>query len=86
MGTGSVRRGGVADKEATKSEQARAQLARFPEVAALGHAVYTDEGLVLFLTTPLPVFGGRTAVELLDEGQAEPVLAALAADHEGLGF
>ena len=60
-------------------------LAQFPEVRNLGLVVYTPEGLGLFLRSPQPRFGGRSAIELMADGQAERVLAALAADHEGLG-
>jgi hypothetical protein len=62
-----------------------AQLARFPEVARLGQAVYTPEGLRLFLTTPSPRFDGRTGLHLLRAGDGDRVISALAADYEGLG-
>ena len=61
------------------------QLARFPEVRNLGLVVYTPEGLSLFLRSPQPRFGGRSALDLMESGEAQLVLAALAADHEGLG-
>jgi hypothetical protein len=56
------------------------------EVAELGRVVYTPAGLDRFLSTPMAVFDGRTAIELLENDQAERVLAALAADYEGLGY
>jgi hypothetical protein len=56
------------------------------EVAEFGRQVYTPAGLDLFLSTPMAVFDGRTGLELLEAGEAESVLAALAADYEGLGF
>ena len=43
-------------------------------------------GFEEFLSTPLPVFEGRTALQTLSLGRADLVLAALAADYEGLGF
>lgn len=56
------------------------------EVAELGLVVYTPAGFDRFLSTPLAIFDGRTALDLLESDQAEPVLAALAADYEGLGY
>ena len=62
------------------------RLARLKEIVDLGSRVYTPEGLKAFLSTPLPVFGGRTAFDLIRMGEYEPVLAALAADFEGSGY
>lgn len=64
----------------------RTWLNRFPQVRELGLVVYSLEGLGFFLHEPQPRFGGLTAVELLEAGRADEVYAALAADHEGLGF
>jgi hypothetical protein len=66
--------------------QARARLAGLRDVVELGRQVYTPDGLVDFLTTPLAEFDGQTALRLIELGQAERVLAALAADYEGLGY
>jgi transcriptional regulator with XRE-family HTH domain len=62
------------------------KLSQLKEIAELGSRVYTPQGLKLFLTTPLPVFGGRSGLELMSLGEFEPVIAALAADFEGLGY
>ena len=62
------------------------RLAKLKEISELGRAVYTPEGLREFLSVPLPVFGGRTGFDLLQLGDYEPVLGALAADFEGTGF
>jgi hypothetical protein len=59
-------------------------LERFPEVGRIANAVYEPEGVRLFLTTPMSRFGGRTAMQLLEQGQEDKVLSALAADYEGL--
>lgn len=64
----------------------RQQLSRLKEIAELGLTVYTPAGFHLFLRTPLPVFGNRTALQLIETGEAELVLGALASDYEGLGF
>lgn len=68
------------------SPRVRAQWGQIQEIRDLGHCVYTPEGFQVFLKTPLPVFAGRTALQMIEQGQAAAVLAALAADYEGLGF
>jgi transcriptional regulator with XRE-family HTH domain len=62
------------------------RLAKLKEIKDLGLKVYTPEGFKEFLTTPLPIFAGKTAFDLLFVGDYEPVLAALASDFEGTGF
>jgi hypothetical protein len=56
------------------------------EIETLGRMVYTAEGLKAFLLTPLPIFKGRSGFDLIRLGDYEPVIAALAADFEGIGF
>lgn len=63
-----------------------ARLAKLKEIEELGLMVYTPQGLKEFLNTPLSVFGGRCAFDLLQLGDYEPVISALAADFEGTGF
>lgn len=74
-----------ARREPPTNPAARRRLAQLDEIAALGLAVYAPEGFRLFLTTPMPVFGGRTALQLIELGEGEAVMGALAADYEGLG-
>jgi transcriptional regulator with XRE-family HTH domain len=62
------------------------RLAKLKEIVELGLMVYTPEGLKEFLNTPLPVFGGRCAFDLLQLGEYETVIGTLAADFEGTGF
>ena len=62
-----------------------ARLARLHEIAELGQLIYSPAGLPRFLTTPMPVFGFKTAAQMLESGDGALVLAALAADYEGLG-
>jgi transcriptional regulator with XRE-family HTH domain len=69
-----------------KDADVRARLAKLQEIATLGLMVYTAEGLKEFLTTPLPVFNGYTAIDLMLIGQYDRVIGALAADFEGLGY
>jgi hypothetical protein len=64
----------------------RSQLARIQEMRDLGLSVYTPEGFREFLRTPLPTFGGKTALQMIEQGGIDDVIAALAADYEGLGF
>ncbi len=65
---------------------ALSRLAKLKEIAELGLMVYTQAGFQEFLKTPLPVFGGRSAFDLLQLGDYETVLSAIAADFEGTGF
>jgi DNA-binding XRE family transcriptional regulator len=67
------------------NRRVRSQLAQIQAVRDLGLAVYTPEGFQQFLQTPLPVFNGKTALQIIEQGEAERVLDALAADYEGLG-
>ncbi|WP_164928806.1 transcriptional regulator [Gloeobacter violaceus] len=71
---------------ATPAEAQKWKLARLSEILALGSLVYTPEGLREFLQTPMPAFDGNCALEMLRRGEFERVLAALAADYEGLGY
>jgi transcriptional regulator with XRE-family HTH domain len=68
------------------SPHVRRRLVELQEIAELGHVVYTPEGFTLFLTTPFPTFDGRTALQMIEAGQADRVIAALAEDYEGAGF
>ncbi len=67
------------------SSRIRSQLAQIQEVRDLGLYVYTPEGFRQFLQTPLPTFAGRTPLQMIEQGKANEVIAALAADYEGLG-
>ena len=69
-----------------KDRQTLDQLAQIQAVRDLGLAVYSPEGFRAFLRTPLPHFGYRTPLQLIERGQVDDVLAALAADYEGLGY
>ena len=69
-----------------KDIDVRARLAKLQEIATLGLMVYSNDGLKEFLTTPLPVFNGYTAIDLMSIGEYDRVISALAADFEGLGY
>lgn len=64
----------------------RHELTRIREIVALGQVVYSPEGFPRFLIAPLPTFGGHTALQMMERGELDDVLAALAADYEGLGY
>jgi DNA-binding XRE family transcriptional regulator len=68
------------------SSRVRVQLAHIQEMRDLGHTVYTHEGFRQFLKTPLPTFKGRTALQMVEQGEIEQVIAALASDYEGIGY
>jgi transcriptional regulator with XRE-family HTH domain len=74
------------DNALPRSSEQLARLAKLKEIGELGLAVYTPEGLKQFLSTPLMVFGERTGFDLMQIGDYEPVIGALAADFEGTGF
>jgi DNA-binding XRE family transcriptional regulator len=56
------------------------------DICELGLMVYKPEGLKLFLSSKLPDFDGRTAFDMMELGDTESVIGALATDYEGLGF
>jgi DNA-binding XRE family transcriptional regulator len=59
------------------------RLAKIQQVVELGRVVYTPDGFARFMATPLPAFGGLTALQLIERGEPDRVLSALAADYEG---
>lgn len=67
-------------------DETRERLAQLREIAELGAAVYTRDRLADFMTAPLAEFDGRTPLQLIERGEADRVLAALAADYEGGGY
>jgi hypothetical protein len=59
------------------------RLGLLAQIVELGQLIYTPEGWRQFLALPQPRFGGRTALQLIERGEAERVLGALATDYEG---
>lgn len=74
-----------ARREPPTDRTALARLAQVQEIVSLGAIVWTPDGLLHFLTSPTPIFGGRSALQLIETGEGERVLSELAADYEGLG-
>ncbi len=75
-----------AREELPASRTARARLAQLHEIVVLGQIVWMPEGFQRFVTLPMPVFGGRSALQLIEAGEAERVIGQLAAEYEGLGY
>jgi hypothetical protein len=59
------------------------RLAQLAQIVELGELVYSLKGWQQFLTLPQPRFDGRTALQLIERGEAQRVLGALATDYEG---
>jgi hypothetical protein len=80
-----VRRWEQAQDRPRKQDQIL-RLVKMKEIRDLGQRIYTKEGFLEFLKTPLPVFDGKTAFDLIRIGDYDRVIGALAADLEGMGF
>ncbi len=72
--------------ETLPNAEAKQYLAKLKEIADLAHIIYTPPGVQEFLSTPMAVFDGYTALDLIRLSQHERVIAQLAADYEGLGY
>jgi transcriptional regulator with XRE-family HTH domain len=68
---------------APRSAAVAERLAQLAQIVELGELVYSREGWQQFLTLPQPRFGGRTALQLIERGEGQRVLGALATDYEG---
>jgi uncharacterized protein (DUF2384 family) len=68
------------------SSRIRTQFSQIQAVRDLGLVVYTPEGFREFLRTPLPTFEDKTPLQMIELGQADEVISALASDYEGLGY
>lgn len=67
-------------------ESVRRAFTQLQQIADLAHAVYTEEGVGVFLASPIASLNGRTPLELMSLGDYDQVIAILAADFEGLGY
>jgi hypothetical protein len=77
--------GRLEDQDRLPAQAAAAtRLAKLKELADLGLLVYTPAGFAHFMATPLPVFGGLTALQLIERGEVERVFAELASTYEGV--
>jgi hypothetical protein len=66
-----------------RSAAVASRLAQLAQIVELGRLVYSPEGWHQFLTLPQARFGGRTALQLLQHGEADRVIGALATDYDG---
>jgi len=64
---------------------ARLRFSQVQQIAELGALIYGVYGVNRFLSMPLSEFDGMNGLQLIEMGQADRVIAALAADYEGLG-
>ena len=67
-------------------DEIRARMTQLHQIADLGAVVYTRERLADFLDAPLAEFDGLTPLQLIERGQADRVIEALASDYEGSGY
>ena len=72
--------------DASPSSKAKKYLAKLKQIATLAQKVYPPEGVKEFIFTPLKEFDGHTAYDMISLGEYDRVMAALAADYEGLGY
>ena len=66
--------------------RAKQDFAKIRQIAELALAVYGPQGLEAFLTTPMAVFDGHTALDMMGLGEYDRVISALAADFEGSAY
>jgi hypothetical protein len=77
--------GRLEDQDRLPAQPATAtRLAKLKELVDLGLLVYTADGFVRFMATPLPVFGGLTALQLIERGEVERVFGELASTYEAV--
>lgn len=62
------------------------RLSKLQEITYLASMVYTPQGLQEFFSTSLPIFGEKSGFDLIQMGEFDSVIAALASDFEGTGF
>jgi DNA-binding XRE family transcriptional regulator len=69
-----------------KNRRALARLVKLGEIVELGHQVYTPEAFHSFISLPMPVFGGRTALQMIEMDEIDRVYGEIVADYEGAGY
>lgn len=65
---------------------ARQRLLKLGQIVDLGLQVYTPEAFRAFLTLPMPVFHGRTALQFVELGEFDRVYGVVVSDYEGGGY
>ena len=61
----------------------RQVLIQMRNITELGHESLTQDGFQAFMTSPQPVFGDRSGIEMIERGEAETVYRELAGMAEG---
>jgi transcriptional regulator with XRE-family HTH domain len=74
-----------AKRSLPRDHSGRKLLSELREMVDLGKTVYGKDGFHRFLALPIPTAGQATPLQLIERGEIGVVLAALAADYEGLG-
>ncbi|MEY2831955.1 MAG: hypothetical protein RLZZ574_1213 [Cyanobacteriota bacterium] len=74
------------NSDTSSSSKAKEHLAKLKQIASLAQKVYTQKGVGEFMFTPQEEFDGHTAYDIISLGEYDRVIAALAADYEGLGY
>jgi len=74
------------NEELPSSDEKLRCLDTLNQIGELGEAVFGREVFLRFMKLPHPIFDGLTPWEMIERGEADRVLSALAAEHEGLGF
>lgn len=68
-----------------KDAAGRRLLAELREIVDLATIVFGADGMRRFLALPLSGYEGATPLQLIERRHSSAVLAALAADYEGIG-
>ena len=73
-------------RAAPRASRWKRRLAVVDEVVRLGRVVYGERGIPRLPDQPTERVRRLTALQLIERGEEERVLAALASDYEGLGY
>ncbi len=68
-----------------KDAAGRRLLGELREIVDLATVVFGSDGMRRFLALPLPGYDGASPLQLIERRQSGAVLAALAADYDGIG-
>jgi DNA-binding XRE family transcriptional regulator len=68
------------------SRTATERLAKLSQIVDLGLQVYTPKGFQSFMRDPMPVWEGRTALQMIEAGDINSVYGEIVSDYEGGAF
>jgi hypothetical protein len=69
-----------------RNRRALERLVKLGEIVDLGLQVYTPEAFRAYMALPMPVFGGRTALQMIELDDVDRVYGEMVADYEGTGY